>query len=73
MHIHQKLCPGYKQWEVHSSLGLGGSGWEEDLQFITSCPICLLQLFNLVGPIYILGQPDHPEVIDQWPVLTYII
>ena len=50
----------------------GGHGWEEDLQFFAACPIYLPQLPKLVGLIHILGQPAHPEVVNERPILGYI-
>ena len=45
---------------------------EKDLQFFAACPIHLPQLPKLVGLIHILGQPAHPEVVNQRPVLSHI-
>ena len=50
----------------------GGHGQEKDLQFFAACLIYLPQLPKLVGLVHILGQPAHPEVVNQRPILGYI-
>ena len=72
MCVCQQLSTGHKWWYIHPSLGRGGCSWEKDLQFFTACPIYLPQLPKLVSLVYILGQPAHPEVVNQRPVLGYV-
>ena len=50
----------------------GGCGWEKDLQFFATCPIYLPQLPKLVSLVHVLGQPAHPEVVNQRPILGYV-
>ena len=70
--ICQKLCTGHKQWYIHPMLGQSGRGQRKHLQFFAICLIHLPQLPKLVGLVHILGQPVHPEVADQRPILSYI-
>ena len=70
--VYQQLCTGHKWWYTHPMLGQGGRGWEKDLQFFTTCPIYLPQLPKLVGLIHVFGQPAHPEVVDEGPILGYV-
>ena len=72
MCVCQQLCTGHEQWYIHPMLGQGGCGQEKDLQFFTTCPICLPQLPKSVSLVHILGQPAHPEVVDQRPILGHI-
>ena len=72
MGVCQQLSIGHEWWNVHPTLRQAGRGWEKDLQFFTTCPIYLSQLPKLVGLVYILGQPAHPEVVDKRPILAYI-
>ena len=72
MCVHQQLCPGHEWRYVHPTLGQGGCGWEKDLQFFAACPIYLPQLLKSVGLVHILGQPAHPEVVNQRPILGYV-
>ena len=53
-------------------LGRGSHGWEKDLQFIATCPIHLPQLPKSVSLFHILGQPAHPEVVDQRSIMSHI-
>ena len=70
--VCQQLSMGHKQWYVHPMLRQGGLGWEKDLQFFATCPIYLPQLPKSVGLVHILGQPAHPEVVNQRPILGYV-
>ena len=70
--VYQQLSMGHERWYIHPMLGQGDCGWEKDLQFFATCLIYLPQLLKLVGLIHILGQPAHPEVVDQRPILGYI-
>ena len=72
MGVCQQLSMGHKWWYIHPMLGQGGHGWEKDLQFFAACLIYLPQLPKLVGLVHILGQPAHPEVVNQRPILGYI-
>ena len=72
MCVCQQLSMGHERWYVHPTLGQGGHGREKDLQFFAACPIYLPQLRKLVGLVHILGQPAHPEVVNQGPILGYI-
>ena len=72
MCICQQLSIGHEWWYIHPMLGQGGHGWEKDLQFFAVCLIHLPQLPKSVGLIHILGQPAHPEVVNQRPILGYI-
>ena len=72
MGVHQQLSIGQKRWYVHPMLGQGSHGWEKDLQFFVACPIYLPQLPKLVSLIHILGQPAHPELVDERPILGYV-
>ena len=63
---------GHEQWYIHPTLGQGGYGQEKDLQFFATCPIHLFQLPKLVSLVHILGQPAHPEVVNQRPILGYV-
>ena len=62
--VCQKLTTGHEWWYIHPMLRRGGHGPEKDLQFFAACPIYLPQLPKLVGLVYILGQPAHPEVVN---------
>ena len=70
MCIHQKLCLGHKQWDIHPMLGRGGRSQDKDLKFIAACPIRLPQLPNLASLVHILGQSAHPEMVNQRPLLS---
>ena len=73
MCVCQQLCTGHKRWYVHPMLGQGGHG-QAGRRTCSSLPhpIHLPQLPKLVGLIHILGQPAHPEVVNQRPILGYI-
>ena len=66
--VYQQLSTGHKWWYVHPVLGRGGRRWEKDLQFFAVYLIHLPQLPKSVSLIHILGQPAHPEVVDQRPI-----
>ena len=63
---------GYKQWYVHLMLGQGGHGWEKDLHFISAYPIHLPKLPKSVSLVHILGNPAHPEMVNQKPIPGHI-
>ena len=70
--VHQQLCTGHKQWYVHPTLGQSGCSWERTCSSFTVWLIHLPQLPKLVGLVHNLGQPAHPEVVNQRPILGYI-
>ena len=70
--VHQQLSMGHKRWYVHPMPRQAGHGWEKDLQFFAACLIYLPQLPKLVSLVHILGQPAHPKVVNERPVLGYI-
>ena len=72
MHVYQQLHLGYELSDIHPKLGQVSHSQEKDLQFISTCPINFPQLFNSVTLIHILGKPAHPEVANQWLVLSYV-
>ena len=72
MYIHQQLCMGHKWWYIHPMPGRDGCGWEKDLQFIAACLIHLPQLPKSVHLIHVVGQPAHPEVVNQKLILSHI-
>ena len=63
---------GHERGYIHPTLWQGGRGQEKDLQFFPPHLIDLPQLPKLVGLVHVFGQPAHPEVVNERPILGHV-